>query len=126
MDERESRPPYELSIAPGPFIALLVREGCLVDQIRQLIRQVRPVNFGHPLIDLGLGHSNYDVTITLQGGLAAQNIAPALSVTKLTGTSAGKFTITAGKFTAAADTTIIAATAACTVSFTVIAGASVE
>jgi hypothetical protein len=77
------------------------------------------------VVDLGIGHNNYDVVLTLQGGLAAQNIAPHLSYTKST-TRPGTFTITAGKMTAAGDTTIIAATAACTVSFTAIAGASAE
>lgn len=79
---------------------------------------------GSVTVDLGIGHNNYHVVPVLQGGLAAQNIAPGISVTKLTGVNAGKFTITAGKSTGAGDTTIIAATSACTVSFLAIAGAT--
>lgn len=77
------------------------------------------------VIDLGINHANYQVNLTLQGGLAAQNIAPHLSYVKDT-SKPGRFTIYAGKYTGAGDTTIIAATSACTVTFTAIAGASAE
>lgn len=79
---------------------------------------------GSTVIDLGLGHNNYQVVLQLQGGLAAQNIAPCLSYTKSTARP-GSFTITAGKHTSTTDNTLIAATAACTVSFTATADASV-
>ena len=82
---------------------------------------------GSTTIDLGIKHTNFQVTLSLQGGLAAQNIAPQLSWSKVSGAAnAGKFLITAGKYTGAGDTTIIAATASCTVTFTAIAGASAE
>lgn len=79
---------------------------------------------GSTTVDLGIGHNNYKVALSLVGGLAAQNIAPHISWARTS--RPGVFQITAGKYTAAGDTTIIAATAACTVSFTVTVDASVS
>lgn len=79
---------------------------------------------GSKTVDLGLGHNNFYVVLNLKGGLTDQNKAPVLSWAY--GTKKGTFTIQAGKFTAAGDTTIIAATSAVDVQFNVEAGASVE
>ena len=79
---------------------------------------------GSTTVDLGLGHNNFQVEPKLVGGLTEQNIAPQLSWDY--GDDPGTFVITAGKFTASGDNTIIAATAECTVSFIAVAGASVE
>ena len=100
-------------------------------------RPQRYVNNQHPLlhhgqvtftgsttVDLGIGHNNFEVALVVVGGLAAQNVAPVLSWSR--GTRKGTFVIQAGKFTGAADTTIIAATASCTVSFTAIMDATAK
>lgn len=70
---------------------------------------------GSTTIDLGINHNNFDFVMQQKGALAALNAAPQLAWDY--GTKKGTVVITAGKYTAAGDTTIIAATAACTVSF---------
>ena len=79
---------------------------------------------GSKVIDLGIGHNNFVPTVAIQGSTAtiANN---ASDVTWAYGPNAGQFTIYTWKATAAGTTTLIAATAAVNVSFTVIADSSV-
>jgi hypothetical protein len=75
---------------------------------------------GSLLVDLGLNHSNFVPAVSLNGSTAA-NANAASVVTWAYGTQPGTFTIFTWKATAAGTTTLIAATAAVSVSFTVIA-----
>src|SRR4029079_16422834 len=54
IDQRETGPAHELIVAPCPFDPLRISELRLVDQVRQLISQVRPAHLPHPLVDLRL------------------------------------------------------------------------
>lgn len=92
-------------------------------------RQLEPLHSGivsvtgSLQVDLGIGHNNFVPSLTLQGGSAATaNLAPVL--TWAYGATPGTFTIFAWKATAAGTTTLIAATAAVSVSFTAIADGS--
>jgi hypothetical protein len=77
-------------------------------------------------IDLGIGHDNFIVAPTLMADTAAEvNVAPQITWERVAG-KPGVFKLFAWKATAAGTTTLIAATAACTVSFVAIAGASVS
>jgi len=77
-------------------------------------------------VDLGIKHDNFIPVLNLVGSTAAENnVAPNLSWQRVTG-KPGVFKIFAWKATAAGTTTLIAATAACTVSFVAVAGASVS
>lgn len=77
-------------------------------------------------IDLGIGHNNFDVVgLSVKSALAADiNLATQLTWQYVTG-KPGAFRIFAWKPTNGTTTTLIAATAAVTVSFTAIAGSSV-
>jgi hypothetical protein len=79
---------------------------------------------GSRTIDLGIAHNNFVVSVSVKGGTAAiaNNVS---AVTWEYGTNPGTFTIFAWKATAAGTTTLIAATVAANVSFTVIADSSV-
>ncbi len=78
---------------------------------------------GSLLVDLGLDHSNFVPTVSLNGSTAA-NANAASVVTWDYGTKVGTFTIFTWKATAAGTTTLIAATAAVNVSFHVLADGS--
>lgn len=78
---------------------------------------------GTLLVDLGLDHSNFVPTVSLNGSTAA-NANAASVVTWDYGSKPGTFVISTWKATAAGTTTLIAATAAVSVSFTVIADGS--
>ncbi len=75
-------------------------------------------------VDLGIGHNNFVPSVSLNGSTAA-NANAASAVTWAYGATPGTFTIFTWKATAAGTTTLIAATAAVNVSFTVIADSSV-
>ncbi len=78
---------------------------------------------GSATVDLGIGHNNFVPTISLQGGTAAiANAASAISW--VYGSVLGTFTIFAWKATSSSVTTLIAATIAVNISFTVIADSS--
>jgi hypothetical protein len=79
---------------------------------------------GSLLVDLGIGHNNFVPSIVQQASLAA-DVNKAAKISWAYGTRPGTFTIYAWKATAAGTTTLIAATAAVVVSFTVIADSSV-
>jgi hypothetical protein len=79
---------------------------------------------GSAVVDLGIGHNNFVPSLDLNAALAAgANNASTLSWAH--GPQLGQFTIYAWKATAAGVTTLIAATVAVNVSFTVIADSSV-
>ncbi len=79
---------------------------------------------GTKVIDLGIGHNNFVPSVSLQASLAA-DANKASFVTWAYGSVPGTFVIYAWKATAAATTTLIAATLAVNVSFTAIADSSV-
>lgn len=77
---------------------------------------------GSLTVELGLGHNNFVPTVSLNGSTAANaNLA---SVVTWAYGAAGTFTIFTWKATSSSVTTLIAATVAVNVSFTVIADSS--
>lgn len=77
-------------------------------------------------VDLGIKHDNFVPAISIVADTAAEaNVSPNITWERVAG-KPGVFKIFAWKATAAGTTTLIAATAACTVSFVAIAGASVS
>ena len=78
---------------------------------------------GSAVVDLGVGHNNFVPCVSLQGSTAAIANAAA-NVTWSYGPQPGQFTISTWKATAAGTTTLIAATAAVSVSFIAFADSS--
>lgn len=99
----------------------------------QQFRDVENANFhrgvvsvtGTKIVDLGIGHTNFNVHLDLLSTLAADANAASNISWNYHPTIKGAFVITTWKATAVGTTTLIAATAAVNVSFIAIAGASV-
>ena len=79
---------------------------------------------GSLLVDLGIGHNNFVPQVVQQASLAA-DVNKAEKISWAYGPRPGQFVIYAWKATAAGTTTLIAATQAVNVSFTVLADSSV-
>jgi len=79
---------------------------------------------GTKVVDLGIGHNNFNVHLDLLSNLAADANAASNISWNYHPTIKGAFVISAWKATAAGTTTLIAATAAVNISFIAIAGAS--
>ena len=79
---------------------------------------------GSQLVDLGIGHNNFVPVVTLQASAAAGANAAA-TITWAYGPLPGQFVIYAWKVTSTTNPTLIAATAAVSVSFTATADSSV-